>query len=199
MSTFTSQALTVILATLIASPGFAKGGPGGGPAAMFLAPPLELSRLDSNGDGTLSRAEREAGRDIIKAAREAGFKLIDTDNDGYISLADLQAWTVNQLDRRFTALDTDTSGALSLEEFTQGKTDRGAVKWGNVFKLADTDADAALSADEFKQLGLQALKLLFHFARMDTDGDGKVSAVEYATLPSKGRPGGGGPGQGQPQ
>lgn len=199
MSTFKSRALSLILATLVASPGFARGGPGGGPAALFLGPPAELSKLDSDGDGKLSRSEMEAGRDIIKAARETEFTLIDADHDGYLTLAELQAWAVNKLDGRFIALDTDTNGVLSLGEFTQGKTDRGAVKWGNVFKLADTDANASLSADEFKQVGMQALKLLFLFARMDTDGDGKVSSLEYATLPPRGLHGKDRPGQGPTQ
>jgi Ca2+-binding EF-hand superfamily protein len=198
---FTQKSLTVavlLVSTSIASPSFAKGGPGG-PADVFLGPPPFLAALDADGDGKVSRAEMQAGQAIIKAARAEEFKTIDTDQDGYLTLAELKTWTDGKIATRFTALDTDTSDGLSVEEFTSGKTGKAAVKLQRLFKLMDTDADGALSVDEFTIVATQAANPLFHFAHLDTDGDGKVSEPEYTTPPRRHGPGQGGPRPGPSQ
>jgi Ca2+-binding EF-hand superfamily protein len=193
-----TMAVVVTVAT-VATPSFAKGGPGASPADVFLGPPPFLAALDADGDGKISRAERQAGQAIIKAARAEEFKTIDTDQDGYLTLAELKAWSDGKITTRFTTLDNDTSGALSVEEFTSGKTGKAAVKLQRLFKLIDTDADGALSMDEFTVVATQAANPLFHFAHLDTDGDGKVSEAEYTTPPRRHGPGQGGPRPGPSQ
>ena len=77
----TKKLLTVavlLASTALTSPSFAKGGPGG-PAEVFLGLPPALAGLDTDGDGTLSRAELKAGQASIQTARAEEFATIDAD------------------------------------------------------------------------------------------------------------------------
>lgn len=177
----TPLALAIAMAAVSPS-GFAKGGPGGpggaqGAAALFLGPPAEAA--DTDGNGKISREERQA-------ARASEFKAIDINQtDGYASLAELQAWTAGKIAARFTALDADTSGGLSAAEFAGSAKGRQAITANNLFKLADTDANNALSAEEFTALAQLAVNPIFPFAAMDADGDGQVSAAEFTARPPR--------------
>lgn len=200
MLTKTTLALAVMCAAAtLANPGFAQGGPGNGIGDLFMGPPPELAALDTDGDGKVSKTEMQAGQAIIQTARAEEFKIIDTDGDGYSTLEELQAWVAGKIAARFTTRDTDGNGALSLEEFTGGKTGQMAVKSRNIYRLIDTNGDSALSPDEFTTAAAQATNPLFHFAQLDRDGDGKVSAAEYTTPPRRRGPGPGNRGPGQPQ
>jgi hypothetical protein len=171
---------SIIAGLLLASsatalPAFAHGPRGGGPFP---------SEYDANGDGTVTSEE-------IQAARAEEFAKIDANGDGYISLAELQAWPAKRQEEKFASLDADGSGSLSQAEFLGDKTGRAATLGAKVFKLADANGDGALSLDEFKALAPpEGGRELFHFAALDTDDDGKISAAEYTAAPAFGPFGG---------
>lgn len=147
-----------------------------GPVGLFLGDPPEMESIDTDGDGKISRTE-------IQAARAADFESIDTDDSGYLSLTELEAWAKIKITARFESLDTDGNGSVSSDEFAADQSDRHVTMAKNLFRLADLNSDGQLSADEFSAMAADAHKASFHFAAMDADGDGKVSAAEYATPP----------------
>jgi Ca2+-binding EF-hand superfamily protein len=155
--------------------------PGGGPKL----PP----EYDLDGDGTITEAE-------VQAARTAEFQQIDADDDGYASLEEMQAWTDQKVAGRFNSLDEDQNGALSQDEFVDGRTGKAAKRAAKDFRLADKNKDSALSLDEFKGLAPSSGQLIRHFARMDTDDDDRVSEAEYLAKPKAPNQGGGQQGQG---
>jgi hypothetical protein len=146
-------------------------GPGG--MAGFLA------RFDSDGDGLVTRQE-------IEAVRAAEFQEADSNADGSLSydefVAMQQQRRAERLANDFALLDQDGNGAISGSEFSDGQPQEQADVAAVLFGLADLDADASLSLAE-----LQALRESGHgmrrYAQLDEDGDGSVSAAEFAGAP----------------
>ncbi|WP_084615387.1 EF-hand domain-containing protein [Roseivivax isoporae] len=104
-----------------------------------------FSRLDANGDGTVSAEEFEdpAG---------ARFAAADADGDGELTAEEMaaQAETMRvarrdaRIARMIERLDSDGNGTLSLAE-VESRRDRGAM-----FDRLDTDGDGALSREEMR-------------------------------------------------
>jgi hypothetical protein len=89
---------------------------------------------------------------------------IDTDHDGTVDLAEAKKSGPEVFDR----LDTDKDGTLNMAEL-HGRLSR------KDFAAADGDADKTLSKDEYLAVVEQ------RFKSADADGDGSVSAAEFAT------------------
>lgn len=105
------------------------------PGAMF-------SRLDTNGDDVIDKAE-------LDAARRAAFDRADTDGDDYVTAEEL------------AALRDDSGG-------DRGRGTRGGRRDA---RRGDTPRDDTPRDDGPRQGGA--------LARLDADGDGRVSAAEY--------------------
>ena len=144
---------------------------------------------DLNGDGKITPEE-------VQTARAAEFTQIDADANGYISFAEMQAWADAKKTAHFTKVDTDGNGSLTEAEFIAGKPKHAPEGMsGRIFKLLDTDGNGALSLAEFKVMR-GSDHLIFHFARIDADGDNQISNAEFLAAPvHKGHRGGkaGGP------
>jgi Ca2+-binding EF-hand superfamily protein len=95
--------VTALGAGLIVSAAVAQGVAGG---KMF-------QRLDTDGSGTVSRAEVRAGQGRI-------FARLDSDGDGTISRQEFEVMA----NRRFAKFDLDGDGEISLDEVTQAKSKR---------------------------------------------------------------------------
>lgn len=181
-------------------------GVGGGASMMRSFQPPTFSSLDSNSSGDITLDELKSGApggasDSRSAARaEKLFKSMDADGSGSVSTEEKDAFDAKLQERQqamqfmtqmmagglqppsndeiFAATDTDASGGVSLEEFS------------------DTDAADGLSQDALEEL----------FSAIDADGDGAISATESSdfldtvksALSDQMRPPAAGPGAGGP-
>ena len=114
----------------------------------------DLSAADTDGDGVLSDAERQAFREARIAELLAEF---DADGDGELSREERQAVRDAKRAERFDTLDADDDGLLSEEEVAE--TCRLSIR----FAAIDTDGDGAISLEEFsvKRWGRKGRARLF--------------------------------------
>jgi hypothetical protein len=98
-----------------------------------------FSRLDSNGDGVVDKAEIDAAAERIaqriRTAMTRAQERADSDHDGRLTRAESEAAAAN----RFAALDADASGRLDAGEFRR-RPRRPAVA-----KAADGEGGSALA------------------------------------------------------
>ena len=134
-----------------------------------------------------SSSSAAAALAALKQAQLNVFKKADKNGDSQISLdefkaagtaqAQAQGSTVDTsaLEKAFAQIDTDHSGGLSFDEISAEAQKRlaslqtGGISSDNVLQLAQSGDTSA--KDDF------AAKFL---AKADTDGDGKLSAAEFA-------------------
>lgn len=138
-------------------------------------------------------AQQAAPQPITRAAFEAkmdaDFATLDSDKNGTVSAAELQAARVrtatSMAERRtqamFQELDSDKNGSLSQAEFTKLiSVDTSKLPPAPLLKF-DSNKDGSVSKTEFKA-GANA-----DFARTDANKDGTVTSAEIqaASAPPK--------------
>ena len=101
-------------------------------------------------------AQAERGFGRHDGSHGEHMKAVDTNGDGDISKEEVEAFRATM----FNAADANKDGSLSLAEMT--------------------------AHHEAQQAQRMAERQARHFARMDTDGDGKITAAEFASQPMRG-------------
>lgn len=104
---------------------------------------------------------------------------LDTNGDGSVDLAEIQAVHPDFTVDKFNAADANGDGLLSRDEL------RAAHKGARMAKL-DTDGDGKLSLDELRQHrpGMTPED----FAKIDANGDGQLSREELKAAHHERRP-----------
>ena len=106
----------------------------------------------------------------------SAIEIVDLDNDGQISLAEIEAAKEAARAELLSQFDLDNDGELSDEERAAARDARRA----EVVAEFDTDNDGELTREE-RQAARAARRAAFE-ANFDTDQDGQLSDVEQANL-----------------
>jgi hypothetical protein len=131
-------------------PGARRGGGGMGERM--------LARVDTNGDGMISKAEN-------RAMVEARFARMDADKDGMAEAGEARkGW-----------------GKRGEGRGGKAKGMRGGRSGGAGMMMADTNKDGAISKAEFDAMSAQ------RFAKLDSNSDGKIDAAEMKAQHDKAR------------
>lgn len=107
------------------------------------------------------------------AQAHPGRPRLDTNSDGSVDLAEMQAARPDFTVERFNQADANGDGLLSREELRQA---HGRAR----FERLDQDGNGSVSLEEF-----QAVKpdmTAEHFGQLDANGDGQVTQDEMRAL-----------------
>lgn len=133
-------------------PGARRGGGGMGERMM--------ARVDTNGDGLISKAEN-------RAMVEARFARMDADKDGTVEAGE--------------GRKSMGKGKGKWKRSGEGRGPGGPGGPAMAMKKADTNGDGAISKAEFDAMSAQ------RFAKLDTNKDGKIDATEMQAQRDKAR------------
>lgn len=150
-------------------------------AALYAAPGDMKAKIDTDGNGAVSKSKSLAASDKM-------FARMDVNSDGKVDAADREA----KLKQHFAKIDTDNNGAISQTEFLamhanrgdragapDGKGERmghrggkGRGGHGMGMKMADANGDKVITQAEFRTAAEA------RFAKADANNDGSISADE---------------------
>ena len=153
-------------------------------AAAFALPGDKPTKMDTNGNGAVSKTE-------AMAAADARFAKMDANSDGILNAADREA----KIKVHFQEMDADKNGAISESEFVTAHKDRmenradkraergadghrgGRHGGGGMgMKGADANNDMAVTKAEFRTAAEA------RFTKADTNNDGAISADEQKAV-----------------
>jgi hypothetical protein len=109
-----------------------------------------------------------------------GVFALDANSDGTLTRQEFDAGRAAE----FTRLDADRNGQLSREEMRAGREHRGRRGGGHrgahMLERADANNDGSITRDEFLARPTE------HFQRLDANNDGVISAAERPQRPERG-------------
>ena len=101
------------------------------------------------------------------------FSTLDTDGDGSVTLAEMQA----RGDARFAEVDTDGDGGLSEAELTASANDRATDRVTRMLEEHDANGDGVLQPSEMPQRSDDRTARMFE--HVDADSDGAITEAEF--------------------
>ena len=138
--------------------------------------------------GSPASAQQQAPKPISRTALssqlDSAFAAADTNHDGSLSSAEIQALQTRELERvqaavrarmqaQFKALDTNTDGQLSFQEFSAAAPNlRANETAAQILQKFDSNHDGKVSAAEFKTPKLSL------FDKADANHDGTLTPAE---------------------
>ena len=129
--------------------------------------------IDTNKDGFLTQDELQAARQQFgPGGRGEGWKKLDTDGDGRLSRQEVA--NAPRLAQNFDAIDSNKDGFLSQEELRAARRAQGPRGQGQGWLRWDANGDGKLSRDEVAN----APRLSQAFDQIDTNKDGFLTADE---------------------
>ncbi|MCI8212918.1 calcium-binding protein [Pseudomonas sp. S25] len=168
-----------------------------------------LAKLDTDGDGSISKDELSAAnsssdsKDGITVSLSKAFSDLDANDDDSLDADELAAITApppppggqpatDVAEDLLSALDTDGDGTINSDELTAGLSSAGSTAdSAQVFDALDTNEDGTVSLEELTA-SLQpqqppAPPVVTQetsdqlFSSLDADGDGSISADELTS------------------
>jgi Ca2+-binding EF-hand superfamily protein len=164
--------------------------------ALLLTPAFSLAQAREEAKGSPRREGIEPGREAPKRRFVEFWKMVDKDNDGFISRVEFDAMPrVQKLPEEkrshlFSRLDKDLDSKLGRDEIARmGRFKEGHGKPMPRLWELDTDKSGGISLEEFKA-GQFVKKLPPEkqgklFQRLDTDGDGLITPKDKPEPPFK--------------
>jgi len=130
-----------------------------------------FSRVDSDGDGSLSETElKRHGVERHKKNRmrehaKSRIDRLDIDQDGQINKAEFMASD----HRRFSRMDMNADGVITLPELEEIKDGKNSDRIATHFAEMDANGDEMVTKQEMLETA---------FSKLDKDGDGVLTATE---------------------
>ena len=128
-------------------------------------------------------AQRDGGNARQPPSIEQVFARLDADASGGISVDEAEG----PLEGHFDQIDADGSGEITGAELKASRAKRfeRGMEMRERIKSADADGNGAISNNEANEAGLD--KLIEHFDKIDSDGDGEITKQELKGLSEKRR------------
>jgi Ca2+-binding EF-hand superfamily protein len=131
------------------------------------------------GTAAVAQAPQVSVRTDVQKQIDQNFEKGDTNHDGFLNRAEVQAMTNKALqgvepkiEAEFKVLDKDGNGQISLAEFKAAAAAKLAQNPEATLQRFDANKDGKISPAEFRTPVLSA------FDRVDANKDGKVTADE---------------------
>merc|ERR1712166_1540835 len=132
----------------------------------------EMHRIDTYGDGSISRAEY-----VAAGGKQSDFDRFDWDGSGSLDRDELEAMAAakQRAAAEMHRIDTDGDGSISRAEFV------AAGGKQSDFDRFDYDGSGMLDRDELEAMAAAKQRAAAEMHRIDTDGDGSISRAQVAT------------------
>jgi len=159
-------------------------------------------RADQDGNGSVSKEERQKARELIlaqkpflrglvqraktnapeaaanaQAARQGVMSLLDSNSDGELQAQELRQMVQTTVQSLFAAADTDRDGQMSPSEVNGAIAGAARSIVSGVYQKADADNNGQLSQDEFNKAIIEPANAVLSI--LDANNDGQISAQEF--------------------
>lgn len=167
MKTNKTKFTFTIIVLLISVTAFAQGPPGGG----------QGGRSGRQGGGDQQRHKPDASEIL---------KLLDTNNDDKIDKEEAAKDERGKISKDFDIIDSDEDGFIDLEELEASldSSKPRKVSAEKLLKEVDQDEDGLLN--ELEVAAKDKRDLMEHFSEIDENGDGQLDLEELKSFYSKG-------------